>query len=87
MFYGREAIDYLEKGYDRVVLKVSMRSFMPELLMTKVENGERGETTQVISCVLVLGQHIGKTKYEYVHVTTFYPTSDEIHGEYTIEKY
>jgi hypothetical protein len=84
--YGRHAINQLERGRDEIVLRSAMRNLMPNLLMTRVAHGNRIETdVPVISCLLILGHHVGKQEGTYVHVKTFYPTDREIAGEYQIE--
>lgn len=82
---GHQAIKKLNEERDEVVLKIATSQFMPELKMTRVSHGNRLETVDASSAVLILGHHVNKPEGVYVHVKTFYPTDRSIPGGYTFK--
>lgn len=82
---GQNVIEMLNNGRDEVVLRIETSGLMPELKMTKVTDGERLETVDVVSAVLILGHHVNKPENSYPHTKTFYPTECSIPGGFIIE--
>ena len=73
---GRRAIDQLNEGQQEVILRTptSQLNENRNLMMARVQNGNRIEDKPANSTVLILGHHKSNPEVSYVHVKTFYPT-------------